>query len=286
MKKSIGIICVLLALVAIGVVVVLRTPVKTVRAVGDLNVLWGVPDGDPIFSISNFLPGDVENRTVEVINGASSARMVYTKGMLTPPSLLSGALEITVSENGTDIYGGSSGTGIKTLDNFFTQSASSGGIILSTMQPGTSTHFTFSVRFPPELGNDYQNTSIVFDIIFGIVQVIPDECNNLEFNDEPIYGTSGNDTIQGTSGNDLIFGLEGDDTILGRSASDCIVGGSGDDLIDAGSGADILVGDEGNDVLKGRSGNDTLIGGPGDDSANGDSGTDTCDAEAELLCEL
>ena len=25
----------------------------TVRAVGDLNVIWGVPDGDPIFVVSN-----------------------------------------------------------------------------------------------------------------------------------------------------------------------------------------------------------------------------------------
>src|SRR3970040_1685578 len=36
----------------------------TVRAVGDLNVIWGVPDGDPIFVVSNMLPGDSEESPV------------------------------------------------------------------------------------------------------------------------------------------------------------------------------------------------------------------------------
>src|SRR3990172_10721717 len=73
---------------------------KTAYAVGDLNVLWGVPDGDPIFVVQNMLPGDTEQRTVTVNNGATSARDVGIIGIKTEETAsFSGILDFIISEN-------------------------------------------------------------------------------------------------------------------------------------------------------------------------------------------
>ena len=46
---------------------------NTTYAAGDLNITWdGVPDGDPIFVVSNMLPGDAENRDVDVENNGTA----------------------------------------------------------------------------------------------------------------------------------------------------------------------------------------------------------------------
>src|SRR3989344_669212 len=49
-----------------------------VYAIGDLTVDWGsgVLEGQPIFTVPNMVPGDVETHTVTVTNDASSGRTV------------------------------------------------------------------------------------------------------------------------------------------------------------------------------------------------------------------
>ena len=94
---------------------------QTAQAVGDLVIDWGVPAGKPIFYVLNFMPGDEEKRTVKIMNGSSNVRIVGVKGVKTYfPGFLASVLEITISENGSDIYGGSKGT--KTLSQFFLDS--------------------------------------------------------------------------------------------------------------------------------------------------------------------
>lgn len=120
------------------------------------------------------------------------------------------------------------------------------------------------------------------------------------------YGTTGNDNpLRGTSGNDSLYGLAGDDFILTEDGEDyveagdgddevngydgtggaytyypvtgvkTIHGGNGNDFIVGGSDGDALYGDEGNDQLYGRNGNDILSGGWGADYMNGGPGNDT-----------
>lgn len=120
------------------------------------------------------------------------------------------------------------------------------------------------------------------------------------------YGTNGNDNpLRGTSGNDSLYGLAGDDFILTDDGEDyveagdgddevngyagtggaytyyavkgvkTIHGGNGNDFIVGGSDGDALYGDDGNDQLYGRSGNDILSGGLGADYMNGGAGNDT-----------
>ena len=270
---------------------------STAFAVGDLTVNWGVPEGNPIFTVSNIAPGEAESRTVIVNNGATTGRPVGVRGILTNQTgNIASVLEISISQNGTDLYGGSQGT--KTLAQFFTDSASANGISLTTLNPSDSTQYVFKVAFNKNAGNDFQNRTITFDLKIGVVTAIPAECHITNLSKKNIiYGTSGNDIINGTSKEDIIFGLEGNDKIYGNSGSDCIVGGLGNDTVFAGSGNDvvsgglgndelhgesgndILSGDSGNDKLLGDSGNDKLIGGADQDSANGGTGKDTCMAD-------
>src|SRR3989338_11132254 len=142
---------------------------KTAYAVGDLNVLWGVPDGDPIFVVSNMLPGDMEQRTVNVLNGASSARDVGIIGVKKEEiASFSSILDFVISENSTEIWGGASGTGPKTLADFFDEVARPSGLFLSTLPDAGSTSYTFKATFPSSAGNEYQNAKVVFDLIIGI----------------------------------------------------------------------------------------------------------------------
>src|SRR3990172_4636874 len=204
-----------------------------VRAIGDLSVDFGVPEGNPIFILNNMLPADTESRSAEVTNNGSDPRDVKVKAVVqSETGNISTALSIIISEGATDLYGGSSPTGPKHLSDFFTDSADPKGIPLSTVNGGDSTTYTFKVTFDAEAGNEFQGKEVVFDLIIGIGGSdgeVPAECAQITFDGEPIYGTSTGDHLVGTPGNDLIFGLGGGDSINGGSGDDCIVGGDGGD---------------------------------------------------------
>ena len=258
---------------------------STVRAVGDISVNWGVPDGNPIFTISNMAPGGKVSRQVVVTNSASSAKPLGVRGVKTiETGNLANVLTISIADGGTYIYGIGSPTGSRTLSQFFAESASSEGIDLITINPSASKTLVFEVTFDSNAGNDYQNRTLVFDLFLGISVQIPQACMGIKFAGNPIFGTQGNDRINGTNGNDLIFGFEGNDRIDGSNGHDCIVGGEGDDHIDASNGNDFLFGNAGKDKMDGSNGNDVIDGGEGNDdieggndkdSAHGGAGNDT-----------
>lgn len=266
---------------------------KTAYAVGDLTIDWGtLVDGDPIFVVNNMAPGDCATRTVNVLNSSIVNREVGVRG---EPSddldSLSSVLEIVIDKEGSEVYGQGSPTGVKTLGQFFTESAGPNAISLSNQVPTESFDYNFTVCFQETAGNEFQNTSVVFDLTIGIVITTPDECLEMTFANT-IFGTDGNDRLRGTSAPELIFGLEGNDRIDGGGGDDCIVGGDGNDKLDGGSGADVLIGgggnddldggsnkdklfgDDGNDKLEGGSDNDLLEGGIGEDKLDGGSGND------------
>lgn len=297
----------------------------TAFAVGDLTVDWGsgVTPGDPIFTVTAMAPGQIASRTVIVQNNApSSARPVGVRGAASGTDTLSPALEIIISADGAPKYGAGSATGVKTLQQFFTESAGPNGIELLTLPPGDDTALEFKVTFASSAGNDFQNTSVTFDIIIGIAIAVPADCNAITFTGQPIFGTQRAERLVGTPGNDLIFAFEGSDVVRGGGGDDCIVGGPGSDSLQGEGGNDIIFGNEGSDSLQGGAGadrlfggdgsdslqggdgndyaegnagsdglsggagNDTLIGGAGSDGATGNAGTDTCVAESKSSCEL
>ncbi|MBI2621659.1 MAG: hypothetical protein HYW63_03400 [Candidatus Levybacteria bacterium] len=248
---------------------------KTAYAVGDLNVIWGVPDGDPIFVVENMLPGDMEDRNVDVINGASSSRDVGVRGVKTEEiASFSGILDFVISENGSPIYGTGSSTGPKTLQQFFDESAGPNGLFLSTLSSGDTTTYNFKATFPEGSGNEYQGARVVFDLIIGISIPIQG-CEGIDLLPNPIIGTEKAETIRGTPGNDLILGLEGADIIYGMGGHDCIIGGPGaENSIFGGPGNDVIFGNEGADSIYGQGGDDTMFGGEGADKISGGTGND------------
>ncbi len=249
---------------------------STVRAVGDLNVVWGVPDGDPIFVVSNMLPGDVEERSVDVANGGTVPRNVGIRGIKTEEiASFASILDFVISEGGNDLYGGTSPTGPKTLQEFFDDSGGPNGLFLSTINNGNSTTYSFKATFPSDSGNEYQGAKVVFDLIIGISVDIPTECEGINFSPDPIVGTAQGETLNGTSGNDLIMGLEGSDIINGNGGDDCILGGPGaENSIHGGEGNDVIFGNDGADSIYGEAGDDLIIGGLGADTLRGGDGND------------
>lgn len=236
---------------------------STVFAVGDLAVNWGVPEGDPIFTVANMAPGDVEAHTVNVVNNASSPRPVGVRGVwVSETGNLSTVLDLVISDGVTDLY-------TNTLAQFFTDSAGPDGIPLTMLGPGAAANYTFMVTFNSSAGNEFQETSVVFDLKIGIAIDVPDECNGINLLSTPIFGTQNGDVLTGTPGNDLIFGFEGGDVINGNNGDDCIVGGQGGDSIRGNNGSDVIFGNEGGDSLQGNNGEDLLIGGEGGDAIQG-----------------
>jgi hypothetical protein len=247
-----------------------------VFAVGDLAINWGVPTGNPIFVVTNMLPGDTETRQVIITNNATVSRPVAVRGdKLSEIASFSGVLDFRISDGVTDLYGGTSPTGVKTLANFFAETATPSSVPLSIINPGATKTYTFRVHFDPNAGNEYQKAQVIFNIIIGINTPIPAECKDIKFSGPAIFGTQGNDEIYGKKGNDLIFGLEGNDKIFGQGGDDCIVGGPGNDELRGETGNDIIFGNEGNDLIVGGVGKDLLFGGDGNDTIRGENGQDT-----------
>jgi len=247
---------------------------NTVYAAGDLMVIWGVPEGQPIFTVVNAAPGDTQSKTVQVNNGASSARPVAIKGTVTNETKnLSQALLIEISQNGTDLYGGD--TGQKTLAQFFTESAGPSGIPLSTIAANTSESYVITLIFDPSAGNEYQDATITFDLTLGIAFDVPLACNTMNFNGPTIFGTQGNDRINGTNKSEIIIGFEGDDRIDGLQGNDCVIAGNGADRVSGGIGNDVLFGGDNNDLLNGGNGSDTIFGEQGADDIEGGNNEDT-----------
>ena len=321
LKILVPVLVIVLGLTQTNILAQIKNGHSTAQAVGDLTINWGVPDGTPIFMVENFLPGETEERMVTIFNGALSTKPIAVVGAETEELKdLADVLEITISQNGTDLYGGDLGT--KTLAQFFQESTIPNAIFLFNIDPGTSKQVKFKVKFKEDAGNTYQGAKVVFDIIIGLYYQVPEECKDINFTRPPIFGTAGNNILRGTNGNDLIFGFGGSDIISGSNGNDCLVGGAGNDgifgsngddvilggegndyldgsngndrifggegndVVDASNGNDYVEGNEGNDSLAGGNGNDILLGGPGNDVARGDLGSDHCEAELRLTCEL
>ena len=269
------------------------------HAAGDLTINWGVPSGDPIFVVSDMMPGDFQERIVDVTNDATTILPVGVRGVESSDTgNLSDVLTIEIKEGLDTLYGPTS------LTDFFTDSSGPSGVGLSNLSPSEMDSYTFKLTFNEDAGEEYAGESILFDIVIGIAFEIPEECQGIEGDWNPIFGTAGDDIIRGKKSNDIIFGYEGDDAIQGMEGIDCIMGGLGDDAINGNDKGDVLLGEEGddrldgndgddrlfggegNDLMIGRNGNDYMEGNGGNDKANGRNGIDTCDAEIEVNCEI
>ena len=247
------------------------------HAVGAVDILQVTYDGhfppDPMFYITNMLPGDEVEKVFNVKNGSSSAFNVYMKGIFKEEEKeFADILEIIIGvDGGVDIYGGT--TGFKTVQNFLDEV---NPLDLGSLGAGNDKNFRVKVRFPSSAGNEYQLAKVVFDLQWS-AQItgdeIPPECKDLPIT-RTIVGTDGNDKIYGTTASELILGKGGNDKIYASSGSDCIVGGDGNDDIKGESGNEVILGGAGNDKIDSGSGNDIVYGGDGNDNIDTGSGND------------
>ena len=242
----------------------------TAYAAGDLTIDWGVPTGDPIFVVENMLPGDQESRVVEVTNNATISRQVAIRGVKTLETLnFSTVIDFVIKKGVTDIYGGTSATGAKTLKQFFQDSGAPQGLPLANLAPSQTETFTFIATFDQDAGNEFQNAKVVFDLIIGVSAEIPADCQNINIDGQVITGTQNKDNLKGTNKNDLIIALEGDDKVDASNGDDCIIGGPGKDKLDGSNGKDIIFGNDGDDYIDGSNGDDYINGGAGNDKISG-----------------
>jgi preprotein translocase subunit SecG len=144
--------------------------VGSVQAIEGLTIQFQNGNNQPLFSEANFLPGESVSRWVEVINETGqtqpiAAEAINFPGFPNPNNVpiddLSRVLEITISQNTTDLYGGSKG--FKSLFNFYED----GETFLSNVSDGSMVQYDFIISFPPEAGNDWQEETTYFDILVG-----------------------------------------------------------------------------------------------------------------------
>lgn len=253
------------------------------QAFGDLLVTFKdqITIDGPIFTFDDFKPGDCSQASeIEVANaGINTALVAIRSENVGDLGNLSQALSIVISENSTDLYGGSSSTGPKTLHDFFTDSANPDGIPLSNLAGSQTTTYLIQICFYPDAGNEYQEKSLEFDIVFG--ELLPDpgelplECIHLQgIITEIVEGTPEDDRLHTTTASELILLYEGDDRVDASSGDDCIVGSDGGDRIDAGTGNDVVIAGLGNDRVRTGTGNDFVYGGDGNDRIDTGSGED------------
>ncbi|OGM56746.1 hypothetical protein A2955_01810 [Candidatus Woesebacteria bacterium RIFCSPLOWO2_01_FULL_37_19] len=224
------------------------------------------PPPNPMFSVSDMLPGDFVEKVFNVKNDSAEGEGVFMDAVKKEElKAFAGILDALIT-NETDaitIFNGK-------LQSFFDLPPISLGIFAA----GAEKSFRVKVTFPSSSGNEYQEAKLVFDILWNTEAPpieLPEECKLLEGKiTSVIEGTEGNDRIWGTIANELILAKGGSDRVDGKSGDDCVIGADGDDrFLDGGSGEDIIVGGSGNDRIDGGEGKDIIYGNAGNDNIDG-----------------
>ncbi len=118
-----------------------------------------------IFSEGNFNPGDTVARWISATNNSGQEQRIAIEAIQfsdpIPSGDLSRALEIIISQNGSDLYGGTKGS--KTLYDFY----SVGETYLSNLPTGQTARYDLTVSFPPQQGNDWQGKTTNFSVLVG-----------------------------------------------------------------------------------------------------------------------
>lgn len=173
---------------------------STVRAFGDIIVDFHVPPGDPIFTINNMVPGDMVTKPVDVTNNGTLTKKIAVKadkdsGIGNNPRLERGLI-VTISQGGVDLYGGTSGTGKKTLRKFFEDSEEENGVNLGKLNPSQTKQYDIKVEFPASAGNQYQGKLVQFDLSFGTITINSLVINEVYYDVDATHGLDNGEHIQ------------------------------------------------------------------------------------------
>lgn len=111
---------------------------------------------DPLFSEADFKPGDAVVRWVKVSNNSGQTMPIAAEAINVFDDGLGDVLYLEITEDSSTLFDG-------TLAEFFDE----GEYYLSDVANGIQAQYDFSVTFHPEAGNDYQETTLGFDLIVG-----------------------------------------------------------------------------------------------------------------------
>lgn len=171
MNKNIKKIFTLITLTFLGMVLFWSN--SAFATTGSLIITF---EDDPLFKEADLKPGDSVSRWVEVSNNTGEIKRIITEAInypgfpdsdSVPTDDLSRVLMIVISKNGTDLYGGSSLTGLKSLYNFYQDSENYLEIYLSDIGNGETIQYDFTISFPYDEGNEWQEKTTGFDILIG-----------------------------------------------------------------------------------------------------------------------
>ncbi len=259
---------IILILIAVAIAAIARNnadfeDITTFASTPDLQITW--QGGSPIFNIANMLPGDTATGKVTVKNISTSIKPIGIRGRQTSvnPNDFPTQLKLKIYENNI----------LKkdySLSQFFTDSNSQAFIDFADLAPNAQSEYKFEVLFDPNSNDDFQNASVIFDIIIGIFFELPAECQawGEDRNTRFVFGTDKKDTLTGNNYKSVLVGFGGDDMLNGNNQEDCLIGGPG------------------NDKLHGNNKNDVLLGGSGNNDLFGGNGTDLCKDGNKKSCEL
>lgn len=236
-------------------------------AVDPLIVTYdGGPPPNPMFTVTNMLPGDEVEKIFNVENDSPDAEGVTMEAVKTEElKAFSGILdlEITGIASSTLVFSGK-------LQAFFDLPP----INLGSFPAESNKSFRVKVKFPFDAGNEYQEAKVVFNIFWqtGSPPIeLPPECAHLAgIITSVIEGTEGDDRINGTRASELILAKGGVDKVRASGGDDCIVGGDASDrLLDGSDGNDVIIGGPGDDTIDGSDDQDILYGNEGNDTIDG-----------------
>ena len=136
---------------------ILCIPAVRAESTDILDVEFETGASEPLFSETNFLPGSNEIRWVKVTNKTEDSIPVATRAVnVNDDDGLGKGLTLVITE-GNDFCSSSS------LDIFFALD----GVYLSDLAGYASTIYNFAISFNESANNDYQGTTVGFDIVVG-----------------------------------------------------------------------------------------------------------------------
>ena len=246
--------------------------------------------------------GGIHTTGVAVTGGHGDDR-IYNTGIMST----SGPVLMDLG-NGNDLYDGSQGTAIGTINLGAGNDTAYGGAASETFIGGDGDDFIDGGGGVDTVDYSGSANNLSINLQTTARQFTNQGWDTL-LNIENVTGGAGHDGITGSNGDNVLIGGAGNDTLEGGLGSDVLEGGEGTDTaryngtagafvnlaiagpqntggygfdtltgienLEGGSGSDSLTGNDLANRLTGNNGNDTLTGGKGNDTLEGGAGNDT-----------
>lgn len=114
-------------------------------------------ESTPLFTVSDFVPGDTEEGDITISNTGSDSEEAYTEAVnISDPDGLGSQMRLRVLEGTTVLY-----------DDVFSTFLASGKVALSTISGASASTYTFEVSFISSTDDTYQGKSLGFDLCVG-----------------------------------------------------------------------------------------------------------------------